>query len=130
MAVVEILVIIWLVKHAAGREYRMARDHHAANLSRAHPDWHARKVGRAASRRTLSHWAHELNALPPFPSFRAAFAEDRMTVRVAAAEAKAARALRWRDLSDRPSRWLRDAAVAMSAAVLEDWQRFRSAPSP
>jgi hypothetical protein len=104
MAVIDILIIIWLVRHTFGREYRAARDHHAAKLARAHPDWHGRKVSRAASRRTLGHWLNELNSWPPFPSFREAFGEDRMAVKVAAAEAKAQRMLRWRDLSDRLGR--------------------------
>jgi hypothetical protein len=99
-----LLIIVLICKAVIDkgrREYRATREQHAAQIARDHPDWHPRKVSRSAGRRALSHWWNELAAWPPFPSVRAAFAEDRMTAKVAREEARADGVVRWRDLHER-----------------------------
>ena len=99
-----LLLVFWVCKSAVDKgrkEYRATREHHATQIARDHKDWHPRRVHRAASRRALSYWWGEVNAWPPFPSFRAAFAEDRLHAKVEAAEAKASGVTRWKDLKAR-----------------------------
>lgn len=99
-----LLIIVLIAKAALDkgrREYRATREQHAAQIARDHPDWHPRKVSRSAGRRALSHWWNELAAWPPFPSLRAAFAEERMTAKVAREEARADGVVRWKELRER-----------------------------
>jgi hypothetical protein len=118
------LLIIVLVAKAVidkgRREYRATREHHAAQIARDHPDWHPRKVSRSAGRRAMAHWWNEFAAWPPFPSARAAFAEERMTARVAAEEARAAGVVRWQDLRERLERAMAAQREHQGTAMTDD----------
>jgi len=108
-AIIFFIVFVWAVKSAADKvrgEYRATRDHHAASLAREHKDWHPKRIQRAAGRRAQSYWWHEFThndgrKWQPFPSFRAAFGEDMLTARVAAAEAHASGISRRKELTER-----------------------------
>jgi hypothetical protein len=85
------IVMAWVVIRsweAVRAEYAHTRDTYATGIARDHPDWSPRRVHRAARWRARSYWMDEIAGL--FPSFRASFAEHRLTARAARAEDRAA----------------------------------------
>jgi len=77
MSLIAVIFIVWACGYAAERtksDWRGARDKPATEIAKANPSWSDKRVRRAANRRALTWWGHEL--AHGLPTFRGALAED------------------------------------------------------
>ena len=77
-------------------EYTHTRDRYATGLAREHADWSPRRVHRNARRRARGYWWSEISA--GWPTWKAAWAEDKLVAQLALEKALAAGARRRADL--------------------------------
>ncbi len=82
MQLIIFVIIWWMIAYSAERAkaaWRRTRDTHANQISSANPGWSHRRVRRAANRRAMLWWAHELRG--GLPTIRGALIEDWQHIR-------------------------------------------------